>query len=194
MPTKTPTTTRGHEFTQDEIDRALTALALNSGNSYRAREALKLDSTLERLPSDRVLRQWKAKHATRYHEIRTKRAPDIEAAAVQDYRAIVAATNEAHLELVEHARDGIEDLTAYEASAAAKNLAIAGGVAADKLLVFTDRPNQITERRDPEQILRQLETFIGTAEDITDPEPSAVALLPESAESNPRETRAGASS
>lgn len=191
MAAKTPATRRGHEFTQDEIDRALTALALNSGNTTRARETLKLDSTLTRTPSQRVLHLWKTKHAQRYQEIQTQRAPQIEAAAVHDYRAITARINQVVLDGVEQTATGLPDLDAKDASTAVKNLAIAGGVAADKLLVFTDRPNQITQRRDPEQILRQIETIVGTAEDITHTEPSSQALMRESAAPNARELDAG---
>lgn len=177
-----PATRRGHEFTETEIDRALTALALNTGNIDRARETLKLDATLTRIPSRAALHQWKHRHAERYDQIRTERRPSIEAAAINDYAAIVARTQQVVLEGIEQTATGLHDLDAKDASAAVKNLAIAGGVAADKLLVFTDRPNQITERRDPEQLLRALEGIVGTAEEIPD-----VALIDESEHSNVRE-------
>lgn len=181
--------TRGPEFTPEEIERALLALALKGGNTQRARDLLELDSTIDRVPSKTALHEWKHAHAERFNELRDQTRPKIEADAVRDYAVIVARTNELHLQGLEQTAATLHDLDAKDASAAVKNLAIAGGVAADKLLVFTDRPNQITERRDPEQILRAIESIAGTAEDIT-PE----ALTSESEPSNPRELSPPASS
>lgn len=180
---------RGHEFTPAEIDRALTALALSGGNAPRALEQLKQDETLTRTPSDDSLYVWRDKYADRYAEIREQRAPEIERAAINDYRAMVAQAAQTSLKAVEKTNavlDSNTDVSATELSTVARNLALAGGIAADKLLVFTDRPNVITERRDPTELLRAIDAITGHAEELKD-----LPLIGESRGSNARELAAG---
>jgi hypothetical protein len=180
------------QFQDEEIERGLTALALCSGNTRRAAQLLEHDTTLSRVPEHTSLHNWKHQHADRYRAILEARAPQIEADAIHDYRAIVAATNRAHLQLVERTADGIDDLDAKDASAAAKNIAIAGGVAADKLLVFTDRPNVIHSHPDPMNTLTGLMTALGIPGTIpgTATELPAVPLLNEGQQDNVREDSA----
>jgi hypothetical protein len=165
---------RGPEFTTEEVERSLTALALCSGNAARARDMLQHDETLTRVPSERVLQLWRnGKHAERFQELLKQRAPEIEAATVQDYLAIAKRTNEIHLEGLEQVAAGMPDLDAKDAAQALRNISVAGGVAADKYLVYNDRPNVITSHASPDETLRALATRFGidvhesTAEDIT---------------------------
>lgn len=169
-------------YPAETIEAALTALALHNGNARQAHEAL-VEQGVD-TPDERTLHRWR--NSPRYAELHDQRKTEIEAAAVRQWREITVTGAHAQLLATERAINGLDDLDAKDASAVAKNIAIATGVAADKLLVFTDRPNQITEHRDPDQILRQLETIVGSAEEVL-PE----ALTSESVASNPRELDAG---
>lgn len=178
------------QYTNEERERALTALALRGGSVTRARELMAQDPLFDRVPEAASLKRWQRDYAERYSEILVLVAPQLEEAAKHDYRQIVARTNEAHLAAIERAHDGIkvdidlpadatpEDIQraselasarwsgARDASQVAKNLAIAGGVAADKLALAEGRPTSITEHRDPDQILRAIEAIAGRRDSV----------------------------
>lgn len=175
------------EFTDEERDRALTALALSGGNAVRAAALLEQDTKLSRTPSRRRLQEWKHLHAERYAEIRQQRAPQIEAAAVQDYLDLVVEGVKAQHAAVARFNEGIDELSAAEAATAYKNIAVGTGVAADKHLLYTNRPTQITEHHTADQLIRELQRELNlaipsTAEEITD-----VALPRRTASTNTRE-------
>lgn len=173
-------------YPPETVEAGFTALALANGNARIARENL-AEQGID--VAERTLARWRSQ--PRYIELHEQRKAEIEQAAIRQWREITVTGAHAQLLATERAIEGMDDLDAKDASAVAKNLAIATGVAADKLLIFTDRPNQITQHREPEQILRQLESIVGSAEEITDSDNPGVALTAESGQSNARDQAAG---
>lgn len=150
---------------QETIDRALFTLARYGDNAARAARELEMP--------ERTLQDWRNIHRERYDQIRNERILEVEQGLVDDFRnnAILSAQlhRAATLQALEQAQDG----RLKDPAKAAQNASIAAGVATDKLLVLTDRPSQITEHRDGEQILQSLAAkagvvLNGTAEEIDD--------------------------
>jgi hypothetical protein len=163
--------TVGHtDFTPEEIERSLLALALCGGNSTRAAKMLEADPRMSRVPATPTLRQWRNyNHNARYEELRTRHAPEIEAAAIGDYREIVVEGARAQLLATQRSANNIEQLDPAEAAKVAKDLSVATGIAADKLLLFTDRPTSRTETTTPEQTLAALLQALGIRPNDTIP-------------------------
>lgn len=164
---------RGYEFSPEEIEHALTALALVGGNKNRARELLKHDTTFQRTPDAATLTRWKHEHAERYATIQTEQAPKIEQGTIATLKAIAQLSAEGQMAATEQTIKRIPDLDGKDAATVARNLAIAGGVAVDKHLLLEGRPNVIQARPDVERDLESLARRMGvvfesTADDITD--------------------------
>lgn len=168
----------------ENIEAALTALALNNGNARLAHEALK-EQGID--ISERTLHRYRT--TPRYAELHDQRKTEIEQAAIRQWREITVTGAQTQLAATQRAYDQIHDLDAKDAAAVAKNIAIATGVAADKLLVFTDRPNVIHSTPEPTQLLQQFARTFGfdaPIDSTAEPIPPT-ALMAESDESNPRE-------
>lgn len=148
-----------HNYSEDQRDQALMILARHNGNAPKALAELK-----ERLPDApglQTLYDWRDKHAQRYQEIREEIAPQIERQAITTYRDIVVRSAQGQLLATEQTITDLENGSVKDASVAARNLAIAGGVATDKLLLFTNRPTQITHTAGPDELLAKLTRVLG---------------------------------
>lgn len=154
-------TPRGPDYTEEERERILTALALRGGSAAKARELLKGDETLSRLPTREVIRRMGIRYAARYGEILAERAPQIEQDIVRDYRSLVARALEVQMAGIERTAEGMAELSAADASKATRDLAITGAVGTDKLLLLDGRPTEIHVNRSPEELLSAIEAIIG---------------------------------
>lgn len=161
-PSTTLIETNNSPRADDDIERGLTALAYAGDNSHKA-------SKIAGVPS-RTLRDWRQRFPERYQEIRTLRAPEINAACVQQFRdlqleAIAAASLSTKLEY-ERVRDG----DVKDAAGSARNLATVAAIAADKIALAEGRPTSIVEHRSAEEVMRGLAAkgYVDTtAEEIT---------------------------
>lgn len=168
-------------FNPKEIDQALIALALAGGNATRAHNALKAQGLA--IP-ERTLRDWRhTRHADRYHDLCQKHAADIERHQIQNLREASIYGLEVTVDAFRLTHERIVDGSIKDASAAAKNIALAMAITTDKMLVLDGRPDHINETRNVSDDLRDLARMVGiTYTDSTaEPETAHVALLPESA-------------
>lgn len=156
--------TRTSRYTDHEIERGLTALALAGDNSPRA-------SKLTGVPQ-KTLRNWRTAHPERYNEIRVERAREIDQLCISEFRDIALNANRATLNAVELERKRINTGEVRDASASARNLATTAAIATDKIALMEGRPTQIVEHRGSEDIMRGLTALgiVTTAEPITDAE------------------------
>jgi len=140
--------------TEAEIDQALTAVALCSGRVSRAREQL-LAAGVD-IP-ERTLRTWVVDlFPNRYQAAAERYAPQIERLMITQLRAgatrgFEASTAAMELEMQRLAAGEVKD-----AAASSRNLATAGAIMADKMLLLDGRPTQISEQRSMDDVLRSL--------------------------------------
>lgn len=149
------------QYTQEEIDHGLVALALNAGNARGAHRQLKEVIPNGRLPSARTLERWKNQHEERYVQIRERELEGIieriaiawEDAAQNGAELTERALAEAKRRLEEEP-DSIKDIGAF-----AQRVATSAGIATDKVFPLRSRPALIVEKREnrsADEIVRKL--------------------------------------
>lgn len=151
-------------YTDQERDQAMLVLALNGGNSVRAREAL-TDSGIE--VTDRTLRRWRA--SDRYAVIQREHAPRLEREVVGTALEVIQRGWHVAQKGLDKAEEQLDADEAKDPAAVARNVATVVGIATDKYLILTGRPAQITESRDAASLLRALQAkgiIEGTAQEI----------------------------
>jgi hypothetical protein len=134
---------------EHEIDRALATLVACGGSVTAAAEQLEM--------SDRTLRSWRTKHAVRYAELHDKVAPQIEDELVRAARSTALLAFDTTRLGVEKTREALEADKVKDPAAATRNIATTGAILTDKLLALTGRPTAITEHRNPDQLLKDLQ-------------------------------------
>lgn len=141
---------------QEEVDAALAALALCSGNAERASRELAATGLVIQA---RTLRRWlTTQHRERYHEIREQLVPRIHAriAAVHEDLAQQAGVVEQQVlsSLLEKVWN--DELSASDLHQAVRNLAVSTGVHSDKAALMRNKPTVIVEHRSAADIAREL--------------------------------------
>lgn len=159
---------------EDDIERALLMLTLCGGVCAEAsRRLAMLEPPLKVVPS--TLSDWKAKYRERYADIQAERAPLIEGIVLQQVRdAIIGAGNVQAVVLEELLkRLALGEVDTKDLTAILKAAGVTLGINVEKMLLLTNRPTQITEKRDVNELLASLGKrvpglIIGDAEVIDD--------------------------
>lgn len=147
-----------HAYSQQEIDRALTALVAWSGNCAAAvRHLESIAEPGQRVPHQMTLLEWsRTTHWERYEQIREQWASKVEQTVANDMRDAAREAIEVQRLAVEKARERLERDRDDDPARSAANLARVAQSNTDKLLSLTGRPTQITETRNVNEILRSL--------------------------------------
>src|SRR5581483_2942115 len=154
----TPHSGPSKPFTQEEVDRGLTALIAWAGNAKAALRHLEATSTEDqRIPSYHTLCEWaRTKHWERYEQLRETWAGKVEQTVANDMRDAAREAVEVQRLAVEKARERLEAGRDDDPARSAASLARVAQSNTDKLLSLTGRPTQITENRNVNEILRSL--------------------------------------
>ena len=157
--------------TEAQIENGLRAIIRNGGSlTTTARE---LGVNVE------TVKNWKVRRRERYAELEREMGAELEAQAVDGFRAFVVRAEEAKRGALEQVILDIEEGNIRDAAKTLKDVAIAQGIGVQKILELTNRPTAIVEHRTPAEAfarLRSLGAIIeGTADTLGD-EP--VAALP----------------
>lgn len=145
-------------FSQEEIDRCLTALVAWSGNAAAAVRFLHSEATEDqRVPTGSTLIEWsRTIHWERYEQIRDTWAGKVEQTVVNDMRDAAREAIEVQRIAVGKAKERLEANKDDDPGRTAANLARTASANTDKLLSLSGRPTQITESRNVGEILRSL--------------------------------------
>lgn len=166
-----------NKFTAAEIEHALLELALSNGNQNMASRRTGI--------SQATIRGWAKKWPERYEEIKANLAPILEALAVEQSRRNMLRAAEVNGDLLEKASEATEvgntdDVVKY--MKAFQSGSIGQGIQTEKTLLLSGRPTEILEKRDTQQILKDLGdiapgllTVEGSAIDVTPQELPASA-------------------
>lgn len=170
---------------EEDTQRALTALVLAGGSYESASRALaEQDFDISR----QRLYDLRARNTERYENLRVELSGTVAQRIASEAESIAVQTAQVELSILESMDDEIiSKLSPKERADTLRSLATSKALQIDKVASpLRGRPSVITERRDPDQILRQLESLLGTAEDVP-----TEALTDESGPVNPRELNAG---
>lgn len=144
-------------YTQEEIDKCLTALVAYAGVANAAVKYLESIADGGRVPTPGTLAQWaRTLHWERYEQLREQWAGKVEQTVANDMRDAAREAVEVQRLAVEKARERLEAGRDDDPARSAASLARVAQSNTDKLLSLTGRPTQITENRNVNEILRSL--------------------------------------
>lgn len=149
----------GRRYTEQEIDRALEALALFDGNKARASRALAEEGLS--IPI-RTLHDWPRRHADKYSRMREDRLPRAQAAIDERLKQRLLDALDTHARVMERANaklDEGEELSLKELASAQRDLAVAGGIFNQNHNLNLGRPTQVTEHRSLQEIVKRLDAL-----------------------------------
>jgi hypothetical protein len=140
--------------TIEDVDRALTMLALVGGNCQEACRRLKAAGhTL----SPGTLEEWrKVQFPQRYEDLCRTQAPKIEEKVAQELREFAVDTVRVQRQALAKTSEQLEG-DKVDAASVMRNVAVSGGIAIDQILKIEGRPTQIVEhKRDAAETLALL--------------------------------------
>jgi len=141
-------------YSDIEKDHLLLVLAYCGGNAVLASKQLaaaKEDGQDVRTPSANSLRLLKSRNLERYLRLHEEHSGQIEQIAVSQARDTAVRAGELEhkiLEKIDVQIEAGEEIDVKTLSMALKNVSTTRGISVDKLLILTNRPTQITDKRD----------------------------------------------
>lgn len=143
------------DYTDQEINAGLTAMAICSGHRERAHKLLKAEGIT--VPATTLSDWTKRSRQDQYERIRQEIAPKIQAQMADTQQALAqdAAELEAKALIMLHQQMDSGALEAKDAANIYKNAGIIGAVHVDKAQLLNERPTQIVQR-DLSETLREL--------------------------------------
>lgn len=146
--------TRSTNYTTEEIERGLHALALCSGNTRKA-EKLTTDAG-SRIPAS-TLKDWKLHHyPDRYEAIKEAELPAIRQRIAEGFDNIVSLSQSIQEKALTQLSDKIDDLEPQYLAKTAQSAAVIGGISTDKGLLLRGEPTAITQSKSAAEILTDL--------------------------------------
>jgi hypothetical protein len=173
-------------YSEDEIGRALYAVALASGNHARASRDL-AEAGID-IPS-RTLHDWtRDKHRQRYEEIKLEAIPEIYAHLADEMESLVSYQLDVERKLTEKIEDEIDELPPRELAGALRNVAVSRGISLDK----TGRIRGENSREAPRGTVENLMEILGAVQrlagdamrPVIEGQSVEVPQLPESGDEN----------
>jgi hypothetical protein len=171
--------TSGSRYSDLEIDAGLTAVAMASGNTRQAEEALR-QAGHRRIPRS-TLKDWaNQRYVERYRRIQAETLPELNARLAETHDALVAAYSQLQWETVERAREKLPEAKVSELAALMKAGAVGMGISTDKAKLRRGEPTQIHANESMSELMRRAQArwpqffdfssiLEGTAEELEGP-------------------------
>jgi hypothetical protein len=158
----------GRSFTAVQVDRCLLVLAIEGDNSERAAKALRAQDVRV---SSRQLRRLRERYPNRARAIHEQHFRELEDVLVQEQRALAMQAGVASRAAVRLEVERIAGGDVKDAARSAQALETTAGIATDKVLTLTGRPQAVVANLSVEDILkarrRDYATFVdGSAVEI----------------------------
>jgi hypothetical protein len=145
------------KHTAEEIEAALTVLALESGNLGRARKRLVELKLFDRVPPASTFARWPDTYKDRYAEIRAEVAPKIKARLADTHTDLAERLAALEHSTIDELEQEIAELSGKDKAALLRNVAIAGAVHVDKAALLNGDPTSIhLNKRELPEIFRAL--------------------------------------
>lgn len=168
------------DYTEEQVDSALLALALNGGSITQA--VKDLGGGGMKLPPS-TLNRWRDSYPNRYRFHLTENASKTEGRAVSGYLEIQHLAQQVAKEAIEKASDELRKGNVRDPASVARNMMVSAGVANTHMMNLQGRPSIITEHRRPENVIARLKELGLTfdAESTAVESPSESPALPSEA-------------
>ena len=170
------------KHTAEQIEQALVAIALESGNVGRARAKLEEAGTFGgKVPPRSTMARWPETYADRYAEIRADVAPKLKAKLADTHTDLAERLAALEHSTIDELEQELRELSGKDKAALLRNVAIAGAVHVDKAQLLKGEATQIVKRELPE-LLRALQAkgvvIEGVGEEVKRGESSLNDALP----------------
>ena len=162
------------DYTEEQVDSALLALALNGGSITQA--VKDLGGGGMKLPPS-TLNRWRDSYPNRYRFHLTENASKTEGRAVSGYLEIQHLAQQVAKEAIEKASDELRKGNVRDPASVARNMMVSAGVANTHMMNLQGRPSIITEHRRPEDVAARLKE-LGYRLEGFDAESTAVEASP----------------
>lgn len=158
-----------YKYTMQQREAALLALVHNGG-AIKA-TALELGMEYETLHS------WcTTRYKARYHELREKHGPELEAKAVAGLQGFLVRAEEAKGKALDATVAQIDDGTIKDPAKALQHISVSQGISVQKILELTQRPTQIHEHRSMNEIVSRLKALGADIQGVATEIPDATVL------------------
>lgn len=145
-------------YSPQEKDRGMLALIMTSGNARAASRVLEAEG--ERVPHQ-TLDFWRKKDHSRYQELEDTYAARIRNNLALDCETLAKAYSALERETLIRAQQTLPKLEPKDLPNAARSYAVAKAVQIDKSALLRGLPTQITESRNPDQLLSGIAVKLG---------------------------------
>lgn len=149
------------DYTDQEIDMGLTALAICSGRRKKAAELVKEQSGVE-IPATTIADWARTTYPDRYQRVRAEVAPKLQAQMADTHQALADTAARLEVRAVTKLSDRLDqgDVEDKDLVNLYKASAIAGGIHVEKAQLLNDRPTHIVQR-DLGSVLRDIKGSLG---------------------------------
>jgi hypothetical protein len=144
-----------NQYSPEQIDAGLTAMACVNGNRRKAVELLERAGKLP-IPAGTLTDWVQSVHKDRYAQIREAVLPALNARMAESHEALVDAYNDLQWEAIDQVKLGLPEANASQASNIAKNAAIGAGIHTEKAQLRRGMPTQIHGQEDLASTLKAL--------------------------------------
>lgn len=171
---------RSSKYTLEDCTRAFAILHMCGGNYMRAERQMQAQAEDGSTSvSVDTLKAWVTKYPARYSHVGEVFKDVAEQAVVVALRDLQTAATQASIAAVELELERIQKGDVKDAGAAAQRLATVAGIATDKVLSLTGRPQSIVQHRSGADILRELQSLGQATIEDTPPDVEVVVGEPE---------------
>lgn len=169
MPSKKPTRLRASAaYSDQQVEEALTALAIGSGSPTRARELLAEQWDVPP-PHVGTLKKWIEKYHEKYAVIRADVLPRMKGKLIDSHADLAQRLADMESEATTLLEGKLDDMNGRDLAILLKHIATASAIHTDKMRLLRGEATSIVRRELPE-IMRALEAkglvIEGTAEEI----------------------------
>lgn len=142
------------DYTDEQVERALIAVALNNGSVAPAQKQLTADGL--RIPYG-TLHRWPQRYHERYQRIQNETLPRVKAELAEIHTQIARKQATLADELADDLRAKKAELPPREISNAMRNASVSAGVHTDKAALLRNEPTHVTETRTYVEVTSKLE-------------------------------------
>jgi hypothetical protein len=148
-------TVRDRSYNDEEVEAALTALALEAGSLSKALRLLKASG--KRVPDRHTLANWaRETHADRYRRLQQDVLPALNARLAQQHDDIVDSANALTRDALAKAHARLDEMRPAEQARAAKDASVTAGIHSEKSLLRRGQPTEIRETRNPVDLMKAI--------------------------------------
>jgi hypothetical protein len=143
----------------ENVKLGLRVLAKVGGDAGRAAMILASDETIAHPPGRQTLNRWKIRYAQPYHQLFEEERASVDNWAADTAREIAIKAQAGSEQLVDRTIERIDEIEPKDLARSAYNLTQVSAEQVKTGRLLEEKPTQITEVRNPNEIIQELEAL-----------------------------------